>query len=92
MASTTLTGPLEWNSTLIKGNVVDEVQRLKSELDGDLIISGAGAFARFLVESGLVDEVWFWVHPTIQGPRRPAVPCGPQSTWSCLARAASTQG
>ena len=68
VASTTLTGPLEWNSTLIKGNVVDEVQRLKSELDGDLITSGAGAFARFLVESGLVDEVWFWVHPTIQGP------------------------
>jgi dihydrofolate reductase len=68
VASTTLTGPLEWNSTLIEGNVVDGVQRLKSELDGDLITSGAGTFARFLAENGLVDEVWFWVNPTIQGP------------------------
>ena len=26
------------------------------------------AFARFLVEHGLVDELMFWVNPTIQGP------------------------
>jgi dihydrofolate reductase len=51
VASTTLTGPLEWNSTLIEGDVVDEVQRLKSELDADLVTSGAGMFARFLVEN-----------------------------------------
>jgi dihydrofolate reductase len=68
VASRTLTGPLEWNAELIEGDVAEGVQRLKSELDGDLISSGAGNFARFLVEQGLVDEVLFWVHPTIQGP------------------------
>jgi dihydrofolate reductase len=68
VASTTLSGPLEWNATLIEGDVVEGVQRLKAELDGDLISSGCGRFARFLVENRLVDEVLFWVHPTVQGP------------------------
>lgn len=68
VASTTLSGPLEWNSTLIEGDVVMGVQRLKAELDGDLISSGAGSFARFLLENRLLDEVLFWVNPTIQGP------------------------
>ena len=68
VASTTLSAPLDWNATLIEGDVVEGVQRLKSELDGDLVSSGAGTFARFLVENGLVDEVLFWVNPTIQGP------------------------
>jgi dihydrofolate reductase len=68
VASTTLSGPLEWNSTLIEGDIVKGVQRLKAELDGDLISSGAGGFARFLVENRLLDEVLFWVNPTIQGP------------------------
>jgi dihydrofolate reductase len=67
VASTTLTGPLEWNATLIEGDVAEGVRRLKSELDGDLITSGCGAFARFLVEQGLTDEVQFSVHPTIRG-------------------------
>ena len=68
VASTTLTGPLEWNATLIEGDVAEGVQRLKAEHDSDLISSGAGNFARFLVENRLVDEVLFWVHPTIRGP------------------------
>src|SRR5918995_7031651 len=68
VASTTLSGRLEWNSMLIEGDVVKGVQRLKAELDGDLISSGAGSFARFLVENQLLDEVMFWVNPTIQGP------------------------
>jgi dihydrofolate reductase len=68
VASTTLTGPLERNATLIEGDVAEGVLRLKSELDRDLISSGAGKFARFLVEQGLVDEVLFWLHPTVRGP------------------------
>jgi dihydrofolate reductase len=68
VASTTLTGPLEWNATLIEGDVAEGVQRLKAEHERDLISSGCGKFARFLVEHGLVDELQFWVNPTIQGP------------------------
>src|SRR5215216_815230 len=59
----------QWSpNSLIEGDVAEGVRRLKSELDRDLISSGAGQFARFLVEQGLVDEVLFWVHRTIRGP------------------------
>jgi dihydrofolate reductase len=68
VASTTLTAPLEWNATLIEGDVAEAVQRLKDEHDRDLISSGCGAFAPFLVEHGLVDELMFWVNPTIHAP------------------------
>ena len=68
VASRTLSEPLEWNATLIEGDVAEGVRRLKAEHDRDLISSGAGNFARFLVENGLVDELWFWVHPTVRGP------------------------
>ena len=67
VASTTLSGPLEWNATLIEGDVADGVRRLKSEVEGELHSHGAGAFATFLVEQGLADELDLWVNPTIQG-------------------------
>ena len=41
VASTTLTAPLEWNATLIEGDVAEAVQRLKDEHDRDLISSGS---------------------------------------------------
>lgn len=68
VASTTLSGPLDWNATLIDGDVAEGVKRLKADLDGKLIVSGTGSFARFLVENDLVDEVRFWVQPSVQGP------------------------
>ena len=35
---------------------------------GDLVMSGCGELARELIEAGLVDELYFWIHPRIQGP------------------------
>lgn len=67
VASTTLQGPLEWNATLLEGDVAGEIRRLKDELDGDLISSGLGRFARFLVEAELVDEIQLYVNPSIVG-------------------------
>jgi dihydrofolate reductase len=71
VASRTLSEPLEWNSTLIKGDVNEGVAALKAEHRGNLIISGCGEFAHTLTQAGLVDEFWFWVHPHIwaTGPR-----------------------
>jgi dihydrofolate reductase len=68
VASTTLTAPLEWNATLIEGDVAEAVQRLKDEHNRDLISSGCGAFARFLVEHGLVDELMFWIDRRSRAP------------------------
>ena len=61
-------GPLEWNATAIEGDAVEGVRRLKAERDGDLFLSGCGELARQLIQAGLVDELWFWIHPRIQGP------------------------
>jgi dihydrofolate reductase len=67
IASTRLSAPLAWNATLLEGDVAEEVRRLKGEVDGELHSHGAGAFATFLVEQGLADELELWVNPTIQG-------------------------
>jgi dihydrofolate reductase len=72
VASTSLTEPLEWNATLIKGDLVEEVRRLKADHDGSLLTYGCGEFAFELVRHGLVDEVHFWVHPVVWSePSRP---------------------
>jgi dihydrofolate reductase len=70
VASRTLQGQdpaLPWNATVIQGDAVDGVARLKSEVDGDLFMSGCGELARTLIDAGLVDELLFWVHPAIGG-------------------------
>ncbi len=67
VASTTLQGPLTWNATLLDGNVAEQIRALKSEQDGDLVSSGLGSFASFLVEEDLADELQFFVNPSIQG-------------------------
>lgn len=71
VASRTLTEPLEWNATLIKGELDQAVAELKNAHSGKLIVSGAGELAHALARHGLVDEFWLWVHPTLwaTGPR-----------------------
>ncbi len=67
VASRTLEGPLEWNSTLIEGDLADGVNRLKEALEGDLMLVGCGELGRSALEAGLVDELCFWVHPVLWG-------------------------
>jgi dihydrofolate reductase len=71
VASRTLTEPLGWNSTLIKGDIDQAVPALKAEHRGNLIVSGCGELAHTLTQGAFVDEFWFWVHPNIwaTGPR-----------------------
>jgi dihydrofolate reductase len=71
VASRTLEGPLEWNATLIEGEVEQAIPALKAEHRGNLIVSGCGEFAHTLTRLGLVDELWFWVSPSLwpTGPR-----------------------
>ena len=71
VASRTLSGPLEWNATLLEGNLAESVSSLKDEHHGNLVVSGAGELARELMAHGLVDEVWFTVSPYLwaTGPR-----------------------
>ena len=68
VASRTLQGSLDWNASVIDGELPAGVSRLKEELDGDLILIGCGELARNLLAAGLIDELRFWVHPAVWGP------------------------
>jgi dihydrofolate reductase len=67
VASTTLTEPLEWNATLIQGDVPTEIARLKEQDGGDIIMYGSATLLRTLMEHDLVDELSVWVHPVVLG-------------------------
>ena len=68
VVSTTLGEPLEWNnSTLIKGNVAEEVTKLKRQPGKDIGISGSGTFVRSLLQDGLLEELRLMVHPVVVG-------------------------
>jgi dihydrofolate reductase len=70
VASRSLQEPLEWNATLLKGDLAESVPALKAQ-HGLLVVSGAGELAHALTNQGLVDEFWFWVSPYLwpAGPR-----------------------
>ena len=68
VVSGTLEGPLEWNnSTLIEGNVSEEIAELKRQPGNDVTIIGSGALVRSLLKDGLIDELRLMVHPLILG-------------------------
>ena len=67
VASRTLDGPLEWNASLLEGEIAESVPRLRDEVEGDVMVSGCGEFARDLIAQGLVDEVRFGLHPVVWG-------------------------
>ena len=67
VASRSLSAPLEWNATLIEGDLDEAVPKLKAEHDGNLIVSGCGELAHSLTRQGHVDEFWFHINPFIWG-------------------------
>ena len=58
----------DWNnSTIIKDDVVKEVDKLKQQPGQDLLVLGSGALAQFLMAAKLVDEYRFLVQPIVVG-------------------------
>jgi dihydrofolate reductase len=68
VVSTTLEEPLEWNnSTLIEGDLAEEVSRLKQQEGKDILIFGSGQLARTLMEHNLIDEYRLMIFPIVVG-------------------------
>jgi len=67
VASNTLKEPLEWNATLIKGDVAREIARLKQESGRNIEMYGSTTLMQTLMQHDLIDEYRIWVHPLIVG-------------------------
>ncbi|KAA1423922.1 dihydrofolate reductase family protein [Mumia zhuanghuii] len=68
VVSTTLEGPLDWpDATLVAGDAVDVVRRLKAESDVPLRSAGSLSMNRSLMAAGLVDRVQLTIFPVITG-------------------------
>jgi dihydrofolate reductase len=68
VASTTLEEPLPWaNSTLLHGDAVAEVSRLKETEGKDLVIMGSGRLAQSLMDADLIDAFTLLIHPLVLG-------------------------
>jgi dihydrofolate reductase len=58
----------DWNnSTILKGNVVEEVKKLKQRLKGDILVSGSARLVQTLIANDLVDQLNLMVFPVILG-------------------------
>jgi dihydrofolate reductase len=67
VVSSTLKDP-EWtNSTVLGGDLAEEVSRLRQEVDGDIVVHGSAQLVQALVEDGLVDELRLMVFPVVLG-------------------------
>jgi dihydrofolate reductase len=59
---------LNWsNSTVLKGDVVHEVSRLKQELDGDIVVVASFQLMRTLMDHDLVNELRLKIYPVVLG-------------------------
>jgi dihydrofolate reductase len=68
VVSTTLHGPLDWpDATVVSGDAVDVVARLKEESDVPLRSHGSLSLNRALLAAGLVDRVQVTIFPVITG-------------------------
>src|SRR5436309_10619228 len=67
VVSSTLEEPGWNNSTVLKGDVVTEVSKLKQELAGEIIVPASNQLGRTLIEHDLVDELRLVVFPVVLG-------------------------
>jgi dihydrofolate reductase len=60
----------DWNSTIAREVIPEEIERLKSEPGGDMALGGADLAAEFM-RHDLIDEYRIYVHPVVIGRGKP---------------------
>jgi dihydrofolate reductase len=76
VVTSTLADPQWQNTTVLKGDPVDEVRALKERPGQDIVVTGSITLCHTLVEAGLVDEYRLFVYPAVQGRGRRLFPEG----------------
>jgi dihydrofolate reductase len=67
LVSSTITDP-DWNNTtVLEGDVVEAVTKLRQEVDGDIQVPGSRRLVQELIEHDLVDELHLMVFPVVLG-------------------------
>ncbi len=67
VVSSTLEDPSWNNSTVLKGDAVDEVSKLKQELNGEIVVPASFQLVHTLMEHDLVDELRLKIFPVVLG-------------------------
>ena len=67
VVSSTLVSPRWSNSTVLKGDVVNEVSTLKQAVDGQIVVYASRQLVHTLMEHDLVDELRLTVYPFVLG-------------------------
>lgn len=67
VASSTLTGELTWNATLLEGDAIAALERIKKQDGGDIMMYGNPALLHTLLENGMVDQLDILLHPIVLG-------------------------
>ncbi len=75
VASTTL-DTVEWNASVLKGEIADEVAGLKRQPGRDLLVFGSGRLVETLLRHNLIDEYRLLVFPVVLGRGRRLFPEG----------------
>jgi dihydrofolate reductase len=76
--SSTLEDPTWNNTTVLRGDVAEEISRLKEEVDGDILVNGSAMLVHELLEQGLVDELRLMIFPVILGSGKRVFPNTPE--------------
>jgi dihydrofolate reductase len=76
VVSTTIKDPPWQNTTVISGDVAQQVAKLKQATDGDILVSGSGRLVATLLGADLIDELRLMVFPTVLGRGKRLFPQG----------------
>ncbi|MEJ3655165.1 dihydrofolate reductase family protein [Actinomycetes bacterium KLBMP 9759] len=93
VVSSTLKEPTWTNTTVLTGDLAEEVTRLKQQIDGDILVAGSIRLVQGLLALDLVDEIHLMVFPVVLGHGRTLWPETPDKTaWTLLESATYGDG
>ena len=85
VVSSTLTDATWNNSTILRGDLSEEVERLRRDVPGSILVAGSGTLVGGLLARGLVDELRLMVFPVVLGSGRRLFTDTPQPAAMALA-------